>query len=358
MQDTRQSAAKETGGDLHSQSESTASNQETPCKVLVRIKDSKFPECINGRHLRQHFKDFIDGIRKAEVIRDPATKRKSFGRITFSSQAVAEDAITTLEGSKLQGEFKLVLQFDHGRRGKVNEDRHSPQPNTTETLLSVCQPPSPGSTTNASVTSTQPKVCVSTHMQQPLTSFRNGKILQQVQQMSLSASPTSTDSVTEMAPHSVTEMAPPELPSNPKYKRCQVMSSNLYQFIKKKCRDDINQFEQNGGLFTYTEGHAVIMAPTQVSLSRFCNEVVTNFEESTMTLKPEQWDRLMSVSPQTGTSLFHQLNSPNLQTHLLHDQTAIVFTGTQDTVQSARKYLTTIFNKELYINRYTCDLHI
>lgn len=193
MQDTRQSAAKE------SQSESTASNKEAPCKVLVRIKDSKFPECINGRHLRQHFKDFIDGIRKAEVIRDPATKRKSFGRITFSSQAVAEDAITTLEGSKLQGEFKLVLQFDHGRREKVNEDRHSPQPNTTETLSSVCQPPSPGSTTNASVTSTQPKVCVSTHMQQPLTSFRNGKILQ-VQQMSLSATPASTDSGTTRTP--------------------------------------------------------------------------------------------------------------------------------------------------------------
>ena len=347
---TRQSAAKETGGDLHSQSESTASNQETPCKVLVRIKDSKFPECINGRHLRQHFKDFIDGIRKAEVIRDPATKRKSFGRITFSSQAVAEDAITALEGSKLQGEFKLVLQIDHGRRGQIKEDQHSPQPDTTETLSSVCQPPSPGSTTNASVMSTQPKVGVSTLLQQPLTSFRNGKILQQLQQMSLPTSPTSTDSVTEMAP--------PEHPSSPDHKRCQAMSSNLYQFIKKKCRDDIDQFEQNGGLFTYTEGHAVIIAPTQVSLSRFFNGVVDNFEESTMTLKPEQWDRLMSVSPQTGTSLFHQLNSPNLQTHLLHDQTAIVFTGTQDTVQSAHKYLTTIFNKELYINRYTCDLHI
>ena len=307
------------------------------------MKDSKFPECITGRHLRQHFKDFIDGIRKAEVIRDHATKRKSFGRITFSSQAIAKDAIRTLEGSELQGKFKLVLEFDRGRRGQVKEDRHSPQPDTTDTLSSVCQPPSPGLASNASIASTQPQVGVSTHMQQSLTSFRSGKISQQLQQLPLSAT---SDSVTKMAPL--------ELPSTPRHKWCQAMSLNLYQLIKKKCRDDINQFEQNGGLFTYTEGHAVIIAPTQVSLSRFFNEVVNKFEECTMTLKPEQWDRLMAVSPQAGTSLFHQLNGPNLQTHLLHDQTAIVFTGTQDMVQSTHKYLTAIFNKELYINRYTC----
>ena len=131
------------------------------------MKDSKFPECITGRHLRQHFKDFIDGIRKAEVIRDHATKRKSFGHITFSSQAIAKDAIRTLEGSELQGKFKLVLEFDRGRRGQVKEDRHSPQPDTTDTLLSVCQPPSPGLASNASIASAQPQVGVSTHMQQP-----------------------------------------------------------------------------------------------------------------------------------------------------------------------------------------------
>ena len=349
LQDTRPSAAKESRDDFHSQSESTASSQEAPCKVLVRAKHSKFPDYITGRHLRQHFIDFKDDIIKAEIICDPETVKGKVGCITFSSQAVAEDAISTLEGSKLQGKFKLILQFDRGRRGQVKEDQHLPQPGTTETLPSVCQPPFPGSTTNVSVASTPPlHVGVSTHIQQPLTSFGSGKISQQLQPMSLFANPTTSDSVTKMAPL--------ELPSTPRHKRCQAMSLNLYQLIKKMCWDDINQFEQNGGLFTYTEGCAIIVAPTQLSLSRFFNEVVNNFEECTMTLKPEQWDRLMAVSPQAGTSLFHQLftGSPNLQTHLLHDQTAIVFTGTRNTVQSAHKHLTAILNKELYTNRYTC----
>ena len=351
MQDTRPSAAKESRDDLHSQSKSPASSQEASCKVLVEAKYSKFPDYITGRHLRQHFIDFKDGIIKAEIICHPETEKRKVGCITFSSQAVAEDAISTLEGSKLLGKFKLILQFDRGRRGQVKEDRHTPHPDTTDTLPSVCQPPSPSLASNASVASTPPKVGLSTHMQQPLTSFGSGKISQQLQQLPLSA-----------ISDSVTKMAPLELPSTPCHKRCQAMSLNLYQLIKKKCRDDINQFEQNGGLFTYTEGHAVIIAPTQVSLSRFFNEVVSNFEECTMTLKPEQWERLMSVSPQARTSLFHQLNGPNLQSHLLHDQTAIVFTGTRNTVQSAHKYLTAKFNKELYINRYTgihvhADLH-
>ena len=348
MQDTRPSAAKESRDDLHSQSESPASSQEASCKVLVGAKHSKFPDYITGRHLRQHFIDFKDGIIKAEIICHPETEKRKVGCITFSSQAVAEDAISTLEGSKLQGKFKLILQFDRGRRGQVKEDRHTPHPDTTDTLPSVCQPPSPSLASNASVASTPPKVGLSTHMQQPLTSFGSGKISQQLQPMSLSASPATSDPVTKMAPL--------ELPSTPRHKRCQAMSLTLYQLIKKICWDDINQFEQNGGLFTYTEGCAIIVAPTQLSLSRFFNEVVNNFEECTMTLKPEQWDRLMAVSPQAGTSLFYQLftGSPNLQTHLLHDQTAIVFTGTRNTVQSAHKHLTAILNKELYINRYTC----
>ena len=345
---TRQSAAKETRGDIHSQSESTASSQEASCKVLVRAKHSKFPDYITGRHLRQHFIDFKDGIIKAEIICDPETKKGRVGCMTFSSQAVAEDAISMLEGRKLKGKFKLVLQIDHRRRRQIKENQHSPQPDTDKTLPSVCQPPSPGSTTNASVANILPKVGMFTHM----TSFGSGKVSQQVQQMSLSTSPTSSDSVTEKTP--------PEHLSSPGHKWCQAMSLDLYQLIKKMCWDDINKLEKSGGLFTYTEGHAVIIAPTQVSLSRFFNEVVDNFEESTMTLKPEQWDRLMTVSPQVGASLFHQLlaSSPNLQTHLLHDKTAIVFTGTRNTVQSAHKHLTAILNKELYINRYTCDLYI
>lgn len=345
---TRQSAAKETRGGLHSQSVSTTSSQKASCKVLVRAKHSKLPDYITGRHLRQHFIDFKDGIIKAEIICDPETKKGRVGCMTFSSQGVAEDAISTLEGRKLQGKFKLVLQINHGRRGQIKEDQHSPQPDTVKTLPSVCQPPSPGSTTNASVANIPPKVGMSTHM----TSFGSGKLSQQVQQMSLSTSPTGSDSVTEKTP--------PEHPSSPNHKWYKAMSLDLYQLIKKMCWDDINKLEKSGGLFTYTEGHAVIIAPTQVSLTRFFNEVVDNFEESTMTLKPEQWDRLMTVSPQAGTSLFHQLlaNSLNLQTHLLHDKTAIVFTGTRNTVQSAHKHLTAILNKELHINRYTCDLYI
>jgi len=114
-------------------------------------------------------------------------------------------------------------------------------------------------------------------------------------------------------------------------------------------------------MFTYTEGVAVIAAPTKLALSRFFHEVVNNFDELTMTLKSEQWDKLMSVSPQTKMSLFCQLfssftNSPNVQVYPLHDQTAIVFTGTRDAVQSAHKHLTAIFNKELYIERQVANL--
>ena len=464
---------------------SESSSRGETCKVTVKVKYSKFPDYISSRHLRQHFLDFKDHIVKAEIICDPLTKKsKGEGCITFSSQAAAIDAKNELEGSKLQGKYKLVLGLEHERgRQSPKNDRKSPQAHVVENISSV---PQSNLGHNASIA--PPKVGVCTHMPQPLSQLAtttsaspsatlaamrgipthatleqtaitaaaygsasdalvsptqtyqsksklhasqssaklpqiviqnlnstvtesqikaalllkcgvgvascsiqpgnemctavvelstSSKVTSVIEQLSgqeilgngrisllsqqLDEISLSTSHNTLASPTAVTMIAPPEVPSSPSHNWRQPMSLHLYQFIKRKCLDNINQFEQNGGMFTYTEGVAVIAAPTKLALSRFFHEVVNNFDELTMTLKSEQWDKLMSVSPQTKMSLFCQLfssftNSPNIQVYPLHDQTAIVFTGTRDAVQSAHKHLTAIFNKELYIERQVANL--
>ena len=497
MQDTRPLSVEEARCDVERKVASESSSRAETCKVTVKVKYSKFPDYINSRHLRQHFLYFKDHIVKAEIVRDHLTKKsKGSGCITFSSKAVAVDAVNELEGSKLQGKFKLVLGFEGERSGHIPK---SPQPHIAEKVPFDSQP------ALSRVASTAPtKVAMCTHMPQPslqlattasafpsaslsamkgmptthatleqpaitaatysstseisvspteacqsksklqdsesstklpqivirnlnpsitesqikatlllrcgvsvasciikpghemctaiveliepskvtcvieqlngqeiLGSGRIALLSQQLNEISLSTSHDTQTAVTTITPPevislstghdtldsqtAVTIISPPEVPSGPSHKWRQPMSLHLYQFITRKCPDIINHFEQNGGMFTYTEGFAVIAAPTKLALSRFFHEVVNNFEELTMTLKSEQWDRLMAVSPQTGTSLFSQLfsftDSPNVQVYALPDQTAIVFMGTRDAVQSAHKHLTAVLNKELYIDR-------
>jgi len=145
---------------------SDSSSRGETCKVTVKVKYSKFPDYISSRHLRQHFLDFKDHIVKAEIVCDPLTKKsKGEGCITFSSQAAAIDAKNELEGSKLQGKYKLVLGFEHERgRQSPKNDKKSPQAHVAENISSV-----PQSNLGHNTSIAPPKVGVCHYMPQPLS---------------------------------------------------------------------------------------------------------------------------------------------------------------------------------------------
>ena len=84
------------------------------CKVFV---GSNLPNSIDGRHLRDHFREFKADMLDAQIVRDHKTKlTKGYGFITFSSKRVAEKAIRKLNGSKLHGQFTLSVELKTGRR--------------------------------------------------------------------------------------------------------------------------------------------------------------------------------------------------------------------------------------------------
>ena len=89
------------------------------CTLYVGVYKSKFPNHINSRHLKAHFSDFEAHIKKAMIVRDMKTKEsKGFGFVTFSSQAVAENAMKRLRGSMLHDKFKLFINFKEATRSK------------------------------------------------------------------------------------------------------------------------------------------------------------------------------------------------------------------------------------------------
>ena len=131
---------------------------------------------------------------------------------------------------------------------------------------------------------------------------------------------------------------------------CQLMNIHLYTFIRKRCPADIEQFEGEGGIFSYREGNAIASAPTKELVDTFIYRVVSNFEEYTLSLNAQQWNQLMSVGPK-GKPLFSEVSlpfttNPNIEIHHLHEQLAIRFIGIHDAVFSAHKHFTDELKKE------------
>ncbi len=78
------------------------------CKVSV---GSNLPSYIVVHHLREHFKEFKSDIRDIRIIQDSSTKpSKGIGIITFSSQASAERAIKTKNGTRLLDKHELQVK--------------------------------------------------------------------------------------------------------------------------------------------------------------------------------------------------------------------------------------------------------
>ena len=104
------------------------------CTLYVGVHNSKFPNYINSHHLEAHFSEFEAHIRKAMIIRDMKTKEsKGFGLVTFSCQSVAENAMKKLHGSKLNGEFSLLISL------KESKAKPTSKPSILETEKSLVQ---------------------------------------------------------------------------------------------------------------------------------------------------------------------------------------------------------------------------
>ena len=80
--------------------------------LFVTVEGSKLPGYITGQLLKEHFRQFEDDIVNSMVCREKDTmKSKGYGFITFTSSAVAHEAMLTLQGSLLRGKFPLTVKY-------------------------------------------------------------------------------------------------------------------------------------------------------------------------------------------------------------------------------------------------------
>ena len=87
--------------------------------LFVTVDQSKFPDYINRKHLRDHFSEFDGDIVNTIIVRDLSTRKsKGYGFVEFSSASVAANAMSKFRGSKLRGKFPLFLGY---RRRKQSE---------------------------------------------------------------------------------------------------------------------------------------------------------------------------------------------------------------------------------------------
>ena len=118
--------------DSDTESVSDSDSDSTNTTLYVGVFDSKFPNYVNSRHLREHFSEFEHSIENAMIVRDMQTKQtKGYGFITFTSHAAAKVAMKKLRSSKLHGKFKLFINFK-GRRSASTT--LSPSSSTTPSL--------------------------------------------------------------------------------------------------------------------------------------------------------------------------------------------------------------------------------
>lgn len=122
-----------TDSDVESVAFSDSDSDSTNATLYVGVFDSKFPNYVNSRHLREHFSEFEYCIENAMIVRDMQTKQtKGYGFVTFSSRPYAELAMKELRGSKLHDKFKLYINFK-GRKGSTSGTL-SPCSSTTPSL--------------------------------------------------------------------------------------------------------------------------------------------------------------------------------------------------------------------------------
>lgn len=90
------------------------------CNTLfVTVNQSKFPDYINSKHLREHFFEFEDDVVNAIIVRDMTTKKsKGYGFVEFSSASIAAKAMSKLCGSKLRGKFPIFLGYRKQNRSE------------------------------------------------------------------------------------------------------------------------------------------------------------------------------------------------------------------------------------------------
>ena len=118
--------------DSDTESVSDSDSDSTNTTLYVGVFNSKFPNYVNSRHLREHFSEFEHSIENAMIVRDMQTKEtKGYGFVTFTSHAAAEVAMKKLRGSKLHGKFKLFINF---RGNKGSTSTLSPASSTTPSL--------------------------------------------------------------------------------------------------------------------------------------------------------------------------------------------------------------------------------
>ena len=121
--------------DSDSESVTDFDSNFTNTTLYVGVFDSKFPNYVNSGHLREHFAEFEHCIENAMIVRDMQTKQtKGYGFVTFTSHAAAELAMKKLRGSKLNGKFRLFINFK-GMKGSISTTL-SPCSSTTPSLSS------------------------------------------------------------------------------------------------------------------------------------------------------------------------------------------------------------------------------
>ncbi len=133
----------------------------------------------------------------------------------------------------------------------------------------------------------------------------------------------------------------------------ELMSFDLYMFIKARCHAAVQDFVAHGGKFEHENGKAIVSAPSQKSVDSFIHSTVSSFKEFLLKLDTRQWNRFMSVGDQ-GKTLLTDLSvpfagNPDLRIVPVHDRLAVLLVGRESVVFQAQQHFSATLDKEIPI---------
>ena len=389
---------------------SDISTSSDKIKVFVYSRP-KFSNAVTNKKFSQHFKEFQSGIDHAFIVKDSKTRQsQGFGIIFFSSLEMANLAIQKMRSTKVMGEFQIIsIGFGKGEpsgpslvdRTEFNDGasiasgRSGFQPTYSGPVHS--QPPADCviiENIDPSFSESEIRALISA----PMLSFNrlpppsNGVMIKFYPNTDAHAIAQSLNgkNVMDRCIHAYvprTNPAPPSNVDDPQQASVKVTHLPLTITKEKLHLHFLKAGEIKGepvihvtdkSVYAHVNFHQPMSAQNAVSMLN--NSVIDgttirvklarmkspNVEtksierdnyEKVLKLDPNQWNTLMLVNPNSGTSLFQDTispykSNPNVLIKLEYENQSVKFSGKFDAVEDAYSTLKRQLNKELPVDEY------
>ena len=329
---------------------SDISTSSDKIKVFVYSRP-EFSNAVTNKKFSQHFKEFESGIDHAFIAKNSKTRQSlGFGIIFFYSLEMANLAIQKMRNTKVMGEFQIIsigkkgeLQSPSGPslvdRTKFNDDA------SISSGRSDFQP-----TYSGPVHSQPPADCI--HAYVPQTNPAAPPNVDDPQQVSVKVTHLPT-TITKEKLH-LHFLKAGEIRGEPVI---HVTDKSVYAHV------NFHQPMSAQNAVSMLNNSVIDGTTIRVKLARMkspnaeTKSIERDNYEKVLKLDPNQWNTLMLVNPNSGTSLFQDVispykSNPNVIIQLVHENQSVKFSGKFDAVEDAYSTLKRQLNKELPVDKY------